>query len=305
MNCRAACRLGAAGRRSARARRRGADAGAVAALRGPDHRQLHDPRARRRSTRRSRTTCRQAGRRRSRARDRPALQPPGRGVARGAAWRACRHRHPDRVGQVAVLHAAGRGRGDDRSGEGPVPVPDQGARAGPGRRAAGAQPRRRARAQGIHLRRRHARRCAPGDPAARRHRGQQPGHAAPGDPAASHQVGAVLREPALRGDRRDPQLPRRVRQPRHQRAAPAQAHLRVLRGAAAVHPVLGDDRQPARARAGADRGRACTRSANPARRPATSTCCCGTRRWSTPTSACARRRARRATASRASRSSPG
>lgn len=36
-----------------------------------------------------------------------------------------------------------------------------------------------------------------------------------------------------------------------------------------------------------------------------STCCCGTRRWSTPTWACAPRRVRRATASPASRSSPG
>ena len=38
------------------------------------------------------------------------LRPPARRLGRGAARRACRRRHADRVGQVAVLHAAGRRR---------------------------------------------------------------------------------------------------------------------------------------------------------------------------------------------------
>ena len=71
------------------------------------------------------------------------------------------------------------------------------------------------------LRRRHAGRPAPGDPAQRRHRRQQSGHAPPGHPAAPHQVGAVLRGPAVRRHRRDPQLSRRVRLAPGQRAAPA------------------------------------------------------------------------------------
>ena len=63
---------------------------------------------------------------------------------------------------------------------------------------------------------------------------------------------------------------------------------------------------PKRARRGADRGSRVTAITEVRRADAaTSTCCCGIRRWSIPTSACARRRARRATASRASRSSRG
>ncbi|MCW0448640.1 hypothetical protein NB706_001474 [Xanthomonas sacchari] len=229
-------------RRDALARWRAAQRAAGAPLPRPHHRQLHHPRPGRPLRADPGRRAAGAGRRIARTRHRAAVQPPGRGLGRGAARRARGHRHPHRLGQVAVLHAAGGGSGDDRAGQGAVPVPDQGAGAGPGGRAAGPQPCRRPRGEGLHLRRRHPRRCAPGDPPARRHRGQQPGHAAPGDPAASHQVGAVLREPALCGDRRDPHLPRRVRQPRRQRAAPAQAHLRVLWRHAAVHPVLGHHR---------------------------------------------------------------
>ena len=193
------------------------------------------------------------------ARHRPALQPPGRGLGR----RRRRGEHvvvvtPTASGKTLCYTLPVVAAAHDRQRQGAVPVSDQGAGAGPGGRAAGTEPRRRAGREGLHLRRRHAGRCAPGDPPAWRHRGQQSGHAAPGDPAASHQVGAVLREPALRRDRRGAHLPRRVRHPRGQRAAPAQARLRVLWRATAVHPVLGDDRQPAGACRGPDRGsRAC------------------------------------------------
>ena len=84
-----------------------------------------------------------------------------------------------------------------RAGEGAVPVPDQGAGAGPGRRAAGTQPRRRPRPA----------RRSPSTatrPATRARRSacngdivvSNPDMLHQGDPAAPHQVGAVLREPA-------------------------------------------------------------------------------------------------------------
>ena len=57
----------------------------------------------------------------------------------------------------------------------------------------------------------------------------------------------------LRGDRRGAPLPRRVRQPRRQRAAAAAAHRALLRRGPAVHLLLGDDRQPRRAGRAADR----------------------------------------------------
>ena len=53
----------------------------------------------------------------------------------------------------------------------------------------------------LHLRRRHAAGCAEGDPAARQRGVDQPGHAALRHFAAPHQMGALLRESALRRDR--------------------------------------------------------------------------------------------------------
>ena len=187
------------------------------------------------------------------ARDRAALQPPARGLGSRVGGRARRRGHADGVGQDALLQPAGDRGGARGAGQGAVPVPDQGAGAGPGRRTARAQPRRRPRRARVHVRRRHAGRRAPGDPHARRHRRQQSGHAAPGDPAASHQVGAVLREPALRRHRRGAHLPRRVRLARRQRDAAPAPRLRVLRRDADLHPVLGDDRQSEGARRGAAR----------------------------------------------------
>ena len=64
-----------------------------------------------------------------------------------------------------------------------------------------------------------------------------------GHPAAPHQVGEAVREPALHRHRRAALLSRRLRQPPGQRAAPAAADLRVLRLNAAVHLLLGDDRE--------------------------------------------------------------
>ena len=61
------------------------------------------------------------------------VHPPGRRDRGGPRRRGHRRRHADRVGQDAVLHAAGPPgdrRGPVRAGA--VPVPDQGARPGPG-----------------------------------------------------------------------------------------------------------------------------------------------------------------------------
>jgi DEAD/DEAH box helicase domain-containing protein len=73
-----------------------------------------------------------------------ALQPPGEAWAGARRPAARRGGHPDRLGQDALLQPAGAAA-RSRTAQGAVPVPDQGAGAGPGRRAAGAEPRRRAR----------------------------------------------------------------------------------------------------------------------------------------------------------------
>ena len=74
-----------------------------------------------------------------------------------------------------------------------LPVPDQGACAGPARRtAATARPSTQLgepRARRLHLRRRHAAGRAEGDPRPRARGADQPGHAALGHPAAPHRSG--------------------------------------------------------------------------------------------------------------------
>ena len=151
--------------------------------------------------------------------------PPGGGGGARAGGPLPRRPDADRLGQDPVLQPAGLRHHPARAaGAGAVPVPDQGAEPGPDARGARAGDGPRRRHQGPHLRRRHARDGAPGDPQQRPHRGHQPGHAAPGHPAAPHAVGEALREPALRRDRRGAPVPRRLRQPRGQRAAPAAAH---------------------------------------------------------------------------------
>ena len=143
--------------------------------------------------------------------------------------------------------------------------PDQGARAGSARRAAGAVRDDRVARSGehdrrLHLRRRHAAGRAAGDPIARAPRAQQSRHGALGHPAAPSALGEAVREPALRRHRRAARLPRRVRQPPVQRAAPAAPHLPPLRIEPGLSLFVGDDCQPARA------GRAAHRAAVRARR---------------------------------------
>ena len=106
---------------------------------------------------------------------------------------------------------------------------------------------RRRRDRRAHLRRRHARRRAPHDPHARARRAQQSRHAARGHPAAPPALGEAVREPALHHHRRAARVSRRLRQSPVQRAAAPAPHRAALRLRSAVHLLVGDDRQSARA----------------------------------------------------------
>ena len=103
------------------------------------------------------------------------------------------------------------------------------------------------------LRRRHAGTDQHEHPDGRPGRGHQPGHAPQRDPAPSHQVVPAVRAAALHRGRRDPHLPRHLRQPRRQRPATPPAAVRALRQQAADRVLLGDHRQSAGARRDADR----------------------------------------------------
>ena len=157
--------------------------------------------------------------------DRRALHPPGAGAARRVGGDDDRH-HRDGERQVAVLQPAdARGPVHRRQGAGALPLPDQGARPGPGARAQ----RLRAAQAGApgDLRRRHQARGAPGHPPAVEPRAHQPRHAPRRDPAQPRGVGRLLRQPRRRRGRRGARLPRRVRRPRRQRPAPAAARRRA------------------------------------------------------------------------------
>ena len=195
-----------------------------------------------------------APRRAGEARHRAAVHPPG-GRDRGRARRrGRRRRHADGVGQVAVLHGPGPpGAHGGPLGPGAVPVPDEGARPGPGRRAVGARAGRRARGRVRLLRRRHAGTDPVGHPQGRPGRGDQPGHAPLGDPPPPHEVVPAVR--AAAGDRRGraPHVPRRLRQPCRERPAAAPAPVRALRQPPGRRLLLGDHRQPVGARGAARR----------------------------------------------------
>ena len=88
---------------------------------------------------------------------------------------------------LPVLQAPGRAARGAR----PLPVPDQGPRPGPARGAEGAR-RDAARHADVHLRRRHAAGRAALGARARQPRADQPRHAALGHPAAPHEVGDLF-----------------------------------------------------------------------------------------------------------------
>ena len=213
-----------------------------------------------------------------RPRDRAAVHPPGRGHRGGPRRRGRRRRHADGVGQDAVLRAA-RPPGHRRRpvGTGALPVPDQGARPGPGDRVRRAVGGGRAGHHHLDLRRRHAGADPLQGPRCRAGRGDQPGHAPLGDPAPPHEVVPAVRAAQAHRHRRAAHVPRRVRRPRRERPAPPPPDLRPLRQPAGHRLLLGDDRESARAGHDADRARrpadrpqrrAGRRAPRPARRPA-------------------------------------
>ncbi len=113
----------------------------------------------------------------------------------------------------------------------------------------------RGRHRHLHLRRRHAPGRPQVDPGPGARRGHEPRHAPQGHPAAPHEVGEAPREPALRGGGRAAQPARGLRLARDEHLPAAAAPVRVLRLAAAVHLLLGHDRQPEGAGRGAHRAR--------------------------------------------------
>ena len=200
-----------------------------------------------------------AARRAGGPRRRAALHAPGRSVrARRSAGRNVVTITPTASGKTLcynapVLNAILQDPVDARA----VSVSDQGARAGPARRAARALGARHARYgrrdRRVHLRRRHAVGRAARDSRQGARRAQQSRHGALGHPAAPSALGEAVREPALRRHRRAARLSRRVRQPPRQHPAPAAARLPALRLGSDLHLLVGDDRQSARARRRADR----------------------------------------------------
>ena len=180
-------------------------------------------------------------------RSREPLRPPG-GVARGRPpRRARRRRDRDRQREDARVQPP-RPRRARRGAEAAraLPLPDEGARAGPGALADRAG--RPAREAG-DLRRRHRARAPLADPQVGERDPDQPGHAPRRRPPAPRPLGGRPLEPPLRGRRRGARLPRRLRLPRRQRAPAAAARGADLRRRPAVPARLGDDRQPGRARA--------------------------------------------------------
>ena len=188
------------------------------------------------------------------ARDRATVRAPGRGHGAGPRRSGLRRGHADRIGQDPLLRAADPPGDRRRSGRARAPpLPDQGARPGPGHRVRRARPCGRAPRVGRDLRRRHAGTHPVGHPRRRPGGGHQPGHAPLGDPAPSHQVVPAVRAAPLHRHRRAAHLPRRVRRARRERAPAPPADLRPLRQPSGDRLLLGHDREPGRAGRGADR----------------------------------------------------
>ena len=144
-----------------------------------------------------------------------------------------------------MLQRAGAGRDPEgRVRPCAVPVPDQGALQRSGGGAVLDDRVHRLPDQGLHLRRRHPRQRPLGHPSGGARGGDEPGHAPPGHPAAPRQVDQAVREPEVRGHRRDSRLSRRVRLEPGQRHPPSQAHLRLLRLRPGVHLLQRHHPQP-------------------------------------------------------------
>ncbi len=144
-----------------------------------------------------------------------------------------------------------------------LPLPDEGARAGPGARPREA---RRALPAPRDLRRRHPARGAPRDPPALEPDPHEPGHAARRRPAEPPPVGRRAREPRLDRGGRGARLPGRVRLARGERSAPAAPPCPRVRHRPALPAHERHDREPGRAGRAADRRRG--RARGPRRRAA-------------------------------------
>ena len=192
--------------------------------------------ARRAASRRSRPSRRVGARRHRRHR---ALPAPGRGLGGRAARRERRRHDGHRLGEVAGLQPprprCDRTRSEDARA---LPLPDQGALAGPGARARRTPAER---AQAGDLRRRHARRATLADPQVVEPHPHESGHAPRRRSSPSRPLGRRARQPAVRDRRRGARLSRRLRFARSQRPTPASAASTDLRLRAAVPARLGDD----------------------------------------------------------------
>ena len=157
---------------------------------------------------------------------------------------------------VPTLTAIGGGRSTQGARRRHLPLAHQGARRGPAHQHRRPRRRRRdPRCARRGLRRGHPHRAAPLGAPPRHGGADQPRHAALRDPPRARAVGALLPRPALRGDRRVPQLPGRVRQPRLDGGAAPAPDRRPLPRRPHLHPRLRHHRESGDLGLAADRPR--------------------------------------------------
>ena len=162
-----------------------------------------------------------------------------------------RDRHRERQ-DARVRRRVRRGGRHRPQSDGPVSVPDEGARARSASR--GARPEAHA-DPGVRLRRRHAEGRATADPEEREPRADEPRHAPPLDPSRSREVGRLLLPALADRDRRGARVPRGVRVARRDGASASATADRALRREPALVSRERDGRQSRRARVAADRPR--------------------------------------------------
>ncbi len=171
---------------------------------------------------------------------------PGGGLGSAARRRQRDRDDEHRERQEPRLQPAGARPARSRAEEpGALPLPDEGARAGPG---AGALGLRRQGRQAGDLRRRHRERAPLADPQMGERDPDQPGHAPRRRPAAPRPLGRHAREPPLRRRRRGARLSRCLRLARRQRPPPPTPARPCVRLGASVRARIGDDREPGAAR---------------------------------------------------------
>ena len=202
------------------------------------------------------TSIPRCSRRSERTRRRRALVAPGRGARGGMARPDDRHdRHRQR--EVAGVQPAGARHARARPARArALPLPDEGARAGPGAQAARAAARRSCATRSTTATRRA--RSAARSGSARTWSSRTRTCCTSASCPTTRNWGDVLANLALRRRRRGARLPRRVRLARGERAAAAAPAGRGLRHRAALRADERDDRQPGRAGRAADRASSST-----------------------------------------------